>query len=34
MNVSVPIEALEEVKENDLDDSVRDRAGWAISRLS
>jgi len=33
-NVSVPIEALEEVKENDLDDSVRDRAGWAISRLS
>ncbi|MGZ0747317.1 HEAT repeat domain-containing protein [Haloparvum sp. AD34] len=33
-NVSVPIEALEEVKENDLDETVRDRAGWAISRVS
>ncbi|MDL0134061.1 HEAT repeat domain-containing protein [Halobacterium salinarum] len=33
-NVGVPIEALEEVKENDLDEAVRDRAGWAISRLS
>jgi HEAT repeat protein len=33
-NVSVPIETLEEVKENDLDETVRDRAGWAISRLS
>ena len=31
--VSVPIETLEEVKENDLDETVRDRAGWAISRL-
>ncbi|MFC7116706.1 hypothetical protein ACFQH2_19615 [Natronoarchaeum sp. GCM10025703] len=33
-NVSVPIEALEEVKENDLDETVRERAGWALSRLS
>jgi HEAT repeat protein len=33
-NVSVPIEMLEEVKENDLDETVRERAGWAISRLS
>jgi len=31
--VSVPIETLEEVKENDLDETVRDRAGWAMSRL-
>jgi len=33
-NVGVPIETLEEVKENDLDETVRERAGWAISRLS
>ncbi|WP_123537892.1 HEAT repeat domain-containing protein [Halosimplex salinum] len=33
-NVSVPIETLEEVKENDLDETVRDRAAWAISRLN
>ncbi|WP_380661321.1 HEAT repeat domain-containing protein [Salinirubellus litoreus] len=32
-HVSVPIETLEEVKENDSDETVRDRAGWAISRL-
>ncbi|GGL64302.1 HEAT repeat domain-containing protein [Halocalculus aciditolerans] len=32
-NVSVPIEDLEDVRENDLDETVRDRAGWAISRL-
>ncbi|APE95695.1 adaptin [Halodesulfurarchaeum formicicum] len=32
-NVSVPIETLEEVAENDLDETVRDRAAWAISRL-
>ena len=33
-SVGVPIEALEEVKENDLDETVSERAGWAISRLS
>ncbi len=33
-NVSVPIEKLEEVKENDLDETVRERARWAISRLN
>jgi HEAT repeat protein len=32
-NVDISIEALEEVKENDLDETVRDRAAWAISRL-
>ncbi|MFC7020391.1 MULTISPECIES: HEAT repeat domain-containing protein [Haloarcula] len=32
-NVSVRIKTLEELKENDLDETVRDRAGWAISRL-
>ncbi|QSG02945.1 HEAT repeat domain-containing protein [Natranaeroarchaeum sulfidigenes] len=31
--VSVPIETLAEMKENDLDETVRERAGWAISRL-
>ncbi|ADQ66919.1 HEAT repeat domain-containing protein [Halogeometricum borinquense] len=31
--VSVPIDMLEEVKENDLDETVRERAEWAISRL-
>jgi HEAT repeat protein len=33
-NVSVPIEALEDIKENDLDETVREQAAWAISRLS
>lgn len=32
-NVSVSIETLEEVKENDLDEIVRERAAWAISCL-
>ncbi|AUX09266.1 ARM/HEAT repeat protein [Halalkaliarchaeum desulfuricum] len=32
-NVNMPIEKLEEVKDNDLDDTVRERAAWAISRL-
>jgi hypothetical protein len=32
-NVSVPIEALEDLKENDLDETVREQAAWAISRL-
>jgi HEAT repeat protein len=32
-NVNVPIETLEEVKENDSDETVRERAAWAISRL-
>ena len=29
--MSVPIKKLEEVKENDIDETVRDRAEWAIS---
>ena len=33
-NVSVPIGKLEELNENDLDETVRQRAAWAISRLS
>lgn len=33
-NVSVPIETLEELRENDLDETVREQAGWAIARLS
>jgi len=31
--VQVPIEDLEELRANDLDETVRDRAGWAITRL-
>lgn len=33
-NVGVPIETLENVKANALDETVRERAAWAISRLS
>ncbi len=33
-NVSVPVETLEEVKENGSSGTVRERVGWAISRLS
>ncbi len=31
--VQIPIEDLEELRANDLDETVRDRAGWAITRL-
>lgn len=32
-NVNVPVEELEDVKENDLDETVREQAAWAISQL-
>ncbi|WP_265112062.1 HEAT repeat domain-containing protein [Halosolutus halophilus] len=33
-NVPIPIEELQELKANDLDETVRERAAWAITRLS
>jgi len=32
-NVPIPIEELQDLKANDLDDTVRERAAWAITRL-